>query len=271
MAIDIAKICLQGLEIARKTLDDLGEQGREEEYKPGEPLTKGDLAVSKVLRRFFSESGIPVIIYDEEDKGKPFFTCSNPKYGIYIDPVDGTFNYQRGGVLPSTTVISVFNYSENLKFEDAIFGAIMDLKTKDLWYAKKRGGCCFNEKRVITSGKKDLGKDTFLMIDQGPCPSIREIEKFSEIYNSSWPHNVSSAGFHLAGVSSGHFDAFIGPLQKAHELGAGNLLVKEAGGVVIDFNGRPIDEEDFDFNKTYPIIAAATPKLAERLRRLIDN
>ena len=101
------------------------------------------------------------------------------------------------------------------------------------------------------------------MIDHGPC--TKDLEKFKGIYSSTWAHNVSSAGFHLAGVASGHFDSFVGPVQKAHELGAGYLLVKEAGGEMIGFNGNSIDNLDFNFNSLYQIIAVATPELAEGL------
>jgi myo-inositol-1(or 4)-monophosphatase len=266
MALDLARVCLQGIEVARNTLEVEGEAGREEVYKPGEPLTKSDLAISKALKEFFTNSGLPAVIYDEEMKGEPFFTCNNPEYNIYIDPLDGTFNYQRGGLLPSTTVISAFRHSEHPKFKDAVFAAVMDLKTKNLWYAEKGAGCFFNGKKARTSGRKDIGagKSCFVMIDHGPCTN--DIEIFKDIYSSTWAHNVSSAGFHLAGVASGHFDAFVGPVQKAHELGAGYLLVKEAGGEIIDFYLRPINNLDFNFNSLYEIIAAATFELAGKLK-----
>ena len=70
---------------------------------------------------------------------------------------------------------------------------------------------------------------------------------------------------HLAGVASGIFDAFVNLRHKAHELGAGYALIKEAGGTLLDTAGRPLDEEPYDFDARRGIVAAGTDEMAARI------
>ena len=246
---------------ARKTLTSIVDGREGVATTKDEPLTKGDLAVSKTLKDYLLKSGLPAILTSEE--AGIIHSPYQPLWAIYFDEVDGTFNYERN-ILPCSTVISAFNYSSNLKFRDAVFAGVLDHTSDRLWYALKNAGCFLNGIKVQTSKNKKLGKRTSVIIDHGPCS--KDVERFLEVYASTWVRNVSSAGFHLAGVASGNFDAYILPIQKAHELGAGYLLIKEAGGTIIDFDGNLIGGQTFDFNKTYPIIAAANSELAERLR-----
>ena len=107
---NLKKICLSALREAKKTVESLGEEGRKELPKQGEPLTKSDMAVSKTLKKHFLNSSLDAIFHSEE--AGIINSPSDPRYIIYFDEIDGTFNYQRGGLLPSTTVISAFNHPE---------------------------------------------------------------------------------------------------------------------------------------------------------------
>lgn len=267
---EISNFCLNALSLVRNTLMTNGDYQRE--LVPAlkdEPVTKSDLIISKVLKDYFINSPIPAI-YESEEAGVINPEIKNPSYRVCWDELDGTFNFQRGGLLPFTTVISAFEIpsnKRNLIFDDAIFGAVFDLQTGNLWYAEKGGRCWFNKQEIsaIRDAKTFLDKKTFLMIDHGPCPSKKEVGRYSNLYSSAWVHNVSSAGFHLAGVASGHFDGYVCGIQKAHELGAGYLLIKEAGGTTLDFNGKSIGYMEFDFNSKFSIVAAGSYPLAEEI------
>ena len=67
------------------------------------------------------------------------------------------------------------------------------------------------------------------------------------------------------------FDAFLNASHKAHELGAGHLMLKEAGGFLTDWEGRSLDDVPYDFDATYKIIAAATPELGQLLLSSLDK
>ena len=97
----------------------------------------------------------------------------------------------------------------------------------------------------------------------------KDISKLLAIYPESWVKDFSSAAFHLAGISSGLFDAYLSPSQKAHELGAGYLLIKEAGGFLQDWKGKLLDKVRYDFDAKYPIIAASTQELGDIIKTKI--
>lgn len=261
---ELSQKCLEALFITKKTILKLGEHGRTAvPTSKDEPVTKSDLEVSKALKKYFLDSGLNAV-YQSEELGR-INNPLNPKYAVFWDEVDGTFNWQRGGLLSSAAVISAFEYKENLLFKDSLFAGVLDLKSGDLWYAERNKGCYLNNKKVHSFGRRDLGKNTKLMLDLGPCPSIKLQKTFLDLNASSWVGNISCAGIHLAGVASGNFDGAVLPLQKAHELSAGYLLITESGRYIADFQGRDLANQQFDFNAKYQIVAADTKSLGEKI------
>lgn len=258
--IQICKDALQKAHVTLNTLDDKGICEVHNEHVT-DISTQGDMAVSEALIKFFKEQKIPAVLYSEES-GRIEIT-KNPKYTITFDDIDGTGNYHRGkDILPYCTVVTIFDSPEP-NFEDALISGIIEHNSKKLWHAIRGDGCYLNNAKVNTSGRKKLDRRTSVVIDH--YGSGRDISKFLKIYPESWVKDFGSAAFHLAGVSSGLFDAYLCHSQKAHELGAGYLLVKEAGGFLTDLNGKSLDQIRYDFNNKYQVIAASSKELGKLL------
>ena len=269
---NLEMLCKGALNEAHEAITSLGNKGFLEGdlKKKSEIVTAADLAVSQRIIDYFKRSGIPLTLFDEE-AGKVKIG-DNPELTIVVDPVDGTMNYYRGRgiVLPYSTIITIFEGDgENLKFQDALVTGIIDHPSKNIWYAAKNEGCFLNGKKVQASKQKTLEKTSSIIIDMGPAPEIKELERYSKIRNSSWVRNVSCAGTHFAWVSSGICDAFICGIQKSDEIGAGYLLLKESGGSLMDFEGNPIGEQSFGFGQKYQMIASGTKELGEELALLL--
>ncbi|MFH1182560.1 MAG: inositol monophosphatase family protein [Candidatus Woesearchaeota archaeon] len=261
--MDFELICKEALMLARSVIEEAGSSGLKEVHDAHvvDISTEADMAVSDALMRFFREKKIPAVLFSEES-GR-LVLSDDPKYTITFDDIDGTDNYHRGrGILPYCTVITIFDSIE-LKFENAIAAGIIEHNSGRIWLASRGNGCCLDGAKVTTSGRTSLDRRALVIIDHYMgADNIRSLEA---IYPSSWVKDFGSAAFHLAGVSSGLFDAYISPCQKAHELGAGYLLIKEAGGYLADWNGKPLDKLQYDFNAKYQIAAAATEKLGRQL------
>lgn len=264
----LTETCLRALTLAKETIVGMGEGGRAPApTSKDEPVTKSDLCSSRVLIEHFTHSGLEAVLTGEE-AGQINFS-ENPQYRIFFDELDGTFNWQRGGLFSSAIVVSAFDYKERARFKDAVFAGVLDITTGNLWYAERGEGCFFNGNRVTSSGRAELGKKNYSIIDLGPCPSKKLQERFSGFCASIWPHNISCAGIHLAGVASGHIDVAVLPLQKAHELGAGYLLIREAGRYLVDFQGKSLTNREFNFNEVYEIVAADTRELGKKVLQKI--
>ena len=268
---ELANVCIDAVKLANRTIENLGAIGISRVKIPGkeEIVTKADLAVSEEWRKYFSEQNVPIIVLTEESREIPFERKEDAKYLGVGDEIDGTFNFNRArGILPNCAIFTIFDSLEP-RFEDALVTAVFEHNSGNLWYAIKEKGCYFNGKKVNTSGIKTLDKNTSIMIDRGPCPSPEHSLRYFNLDTKCWPRNISCAGVSLAGVASGSisgWDAYVLMIQKPEELASGYLLIKEAGGVLIDADGGLIGEKSFDWNRTYEIIAAATPELGEEIR-----
>jgi len=292
---ELEKICINAVRLSGNTIKSLGEDGRIGVRISGkdEPVTKSDLGVSAAWKKYFEACRFPIKVLTEESRNEPFYSPPDAKYLGIGDELDGTGNNKRArGIIPSCAIFTIFDNSNlrqvegmenadgvfhNLapKFSDAIAAAVLNHDTGDLWTASRGKGCFYDGKRVFTSKATGLGKDTYLYIDKGPCPTPELSLRVSNLERKCWPRNISCAGIHFAGVASGSYsgwDGFLSFLQKPEELAAGYLLVSEAGGVVIDPEGQDIGAKVFDWNKIYEIIAAATPQLSgEILKNVLSK
>jgi myo-inositol-1(or 4)-monophosphatase len=260
----LESLCLEALSAAHETVVSLGAEGARREVHRADTdiTTKCDLQVSKRLLDFFREGGTPAVVYSEES-GRVELT-SKPEYTISFDDIDGTDNYFRGRtLLPHCTVITLFD-SPAPKFEDALIAGVIEHRSETVWHAVRGGGCHFNGVKTRTSRKTDPQRDTLVVVDH--YASRSEVCRLKPIYDLCWVKDFGSAALHLAGVSSGLFDAYVSFSQKAHELGAGYLLVKEAGGCVRALDDDLLEERTYDFDARYRIMAAASEALCDALQ-----
>lgn len=259
----LIQICKEALHRAHTAIASLGEAGVSEVHDEHvvDIATKGDRSVSEELISFFKGKGIPAVL-ESEESGTVELT-KNPKYRICFDDIDGTDNYHRGRtVLPYCTVVTILG-SINPYFEDVLVAGIIEHNSGHLWHAVKNEGCYLDDVKVKTSGNKTLNRRTLVIIDH--YIAGEDISKFLKIYPVSWVKDFGTAAFHLAGISSGLFDAYLSYFQKAHELGAGYRLIKEARGFLEDWSGKPLDKVKYDFNAKYPVVAASTEELGKML------
>lgn len=76
---------------------------------------------------------------------------------------------------------------------------------------------------------------------------------------------MGSAALSLSMVALGGTDAFIDTGLHAWDIAAGDLIIREAGGVVIDPSGGPLDL------MSRRVLAAATPELANQLANILTQ
>lgn len=223
--------------------------------------TSSDVKISKMFTSRLKT--IPARIMTEETK--PVNTTEKPVYLITVDPLDGSANYKKGKhLLPYVTIVTVFD-SLKPKIRDALYSVVYDLAKGNLWEALRGGGCYFNSKKCKPSPHDSLDSKCFGVIDNYLSRGV-DNNLIKYLNKNCLVRDFGSAGLHLAGVSSGVFDFYFTPSQKHHELGAGYLLIKEAGGVVTDLQGNEIGDMEYDFNsETGPIIAAGNRLLLEKI------
>jgi len=151
-----------------------------------------------------------------------------------IDPIDGTTNFLHG--------IPQFAISIGLEREGQLVSAlIFNPVTDEMYLAEKGHGAYLNDRRLRVAARQNLsdilvasgapflgkeGRDVFLTELNGVIASTAGMRRFG------------SAALDLAWVAAGRFDAFWERNLKPWDIAAGILIVREAGGVVSDMDGR---------------------------------
>ncbi|MBI3821011.1 MAG: inositol monophosphatase [Planctomycetes bacterium] len=151
----------------------------------------------------------------------------------YIDPLDGTTNFVHG--LPEFTV-SIARFIDN---EPAI-GVVYAPRLDELYIARKGGGAYRNGAPIFVSKTPDLAD---ALVATG-FPYRRSelanpnLENFGRLFFKVRDlRRLGSAALDLAFVACGRFDAYWELNLERHDVAAGALIVREAGGRVTDLSG----------------------------------
>ncbi len=190
--------------------------------------------------------------------GEEFGGEENAEYVWLIDPLDGTTNYLRG--------FPHFAVSIALKYRGALeAGVIYDPVRQELWTASRGGGCTFESRRMRITPRTSI--DNALIGTGFPLRERRYHEAyigmFSDVFQRAGDlRRAGAAALDLAYVASGRLDGFWEIGLKPWDIGAGALMIREAGGIVGDFAGGDRYLETGN-------IVAGSPKLFADLVRTI--
>lgn len=149
-----------------------------------------------------------------------------------IDPVDGTTNFAYHNPFFAIAV-SVFYKNE------VVLGIIYNPVLDEMYWAKKGEGAYFNGQKLKVNNNKALDKLRLTYCHGNTDKSINDaIKLYSYFKRQGSIRQLGSAAMELALVARGIIDAFVVPGALRWDVGAGILLIREAGGKVVDFTGK---------------------------------
>jgi myo-inositol-1(or 4)-monophosphatase len=155
------------------------------------------------------------------------------EYEWLIDPLDGTTNFVQG--------LPVYAVSIACRRGDELLAAvILDPEGKNLFTATRGGGAFWNGRRM-SSTRRDGLKGAFLATGY-PFRALSTLDLylgiFRDVFHSAKAiRRCGSAALDLAYTAAGVYDGFFEFRLSPWDIGAGILLVREAGGVVTDLDG----------------------------------
>ena len=156
------------------------------------------------------------------------------KYTWIIDPLDGTTNFLQQ--------IPIFSVSVGLAYHgEIVSGAVVDVMQEETYYAWKGGGAWRDGREIRVSGTANLSE---AIIATGfpyfePDKLMRLAELFKDVLTASRGiRRLGSAALDLTYVASGKMDAFYETTLNPWDIAGGTILVREAGGMVTDFQGQ---------------------------------
>jgi myo-inositol-1(or 4)-monophosphatase len=151
-----------------------------------------------------------------------------------IDPIDGTTNFLHG--------IPQFAISIGLEREDQLVSAlIFNPVTDEMYLAEKGHGAYLNDRRLRVAARQHLSD--ILVASGAPFLGKEGRDEFltelnAVIASTAGMRRFGSAALDLAWVAAGRFDAFWERNLRPWDIAAGILIVREAGGMVSDMDGR---------------------------------
>lgn len=150
-----------------------------------------------------------------------------------VDPLDGTLNFVQG--FPHWCV------SVGLRDEEGgVVGCVLDPLKGDEFVAVRGLGATWNGRPIHVSGRSGLD-GAFLAVGFAFQLGAR-FPIFLEAFRTIFPRakgmrRAGSAALDLAHVAAGIFDGYFEMGLKPWDMAAGALLVREAGGVISDWQG----------------------------------
>ena len=152
-----------------------------------------------------------------------------------VDPLDGTTNFLHGYPAYAVSIAALVN-------GDAAAGVVLNAVTGELFTATLGGGARRNGQPISVSR---IAEPSRALIGTGfPFKHPDLIDPYMKqlplvLQGTAGVRRAGSAALDLADVACGRFDAFWELRLAAWDIAAGLLLVREAGGLVTDLEGRP--------------------------------
>jgi myo-inositol-1(or 4)-monophosphatase len=169
--------------------------------------------------------------------GEESGATGNPEseYRWIIDPLDGTTNFLRG--IPHFAVSIACEHKGKIEH-----GVVVDPVRREEFVASRGRGAQLNGRRMRVSKRANLETALigtgipFLERQAEYLPAYAEVLK-TLAGGSAGIRRAGAASLDLAYVAAGRLDAFWEPGLSAWDIAAGGLLIREAGGLLSDFNG----------------------------------
>jgi myo-inositol-1(or 4)-monophosphatase len=155
------------------------------------------------------------------------------RYNWIIDPLDGTTNFIHG--------LPVYSVSIALQeLNELVIGVIYEINLDECFYAWKGSAAYLNGSPIKVSAAGSVSASLlatgFPYYDFGKQPAY--ITLFTELMKSCHGlRRLGSAAVDLAYTACGRFDGFYEYNLNAWDAAAGVLIVRQAGGDVVNFKG----------------------------------
>lgn len=224
----------------------------------GTPTAKIDIAAEDAIVEVLKADGRSMRIISEELGERTL--GHSPEFSVVIDPLDGTYNASAG--IPFYNVSIAF---ATLDLSAVRFGFVSNLAFCEEYYAEAGKGAFLNGKKTKPSRTSELRE---------LCVSVygyrHNVERTRRIYkNVRRVRLFGSVALELCYVASGKLDALVdvrGALRVT-DVAAGQLIIKEAGGLVTDGEGNSLKLPESVTSRVE--IVASNGRAHERLLKLL--
>ena len=213
-----------------------------------------DILAEKTVLDYLKEKNVACVVLGEEC-GRVEIS-DNPQGYVIMDAIDGSANAVRG--VPFFCCSLAFATED--KLSSITDGVITDLSNGDMYWASKDKGCFLNEKQIKVHDKDPVYKIVGINTSGASKELMRKLDPVFENHNHT--RHFGANALEMALFSRGLMDVYIDLRKKIRiqDLAAGYILVKEAGGLILDENFEALDS-DLSYETRLSFVAAANEKI----------
>jgi len=189
-------------------------------------------AIMATIRRHFPDHSF---LAEESGESRPPQDRSPTRW--IIDPLDGTTNYSHG--------LAIYSISIAVEHEgEVVLGAVSNPQSGEFFLARRRGGATLNGRPIHVSSVPTLA--TSLVATGFPYDSRERADRYLGFWRaimmrSHGLRRLGSASIDMCYVAAGIFEAYYEESLNPWDWAAADLIVREAGGRVTDYTGRPFE------------------------------
>lgn len=225
-------------------------------------VSEADRETEKTIQHYLKSVTPEIDFLGEEmayGTGEPQKVDSKKFKGRWIlDPLDGTTNFVHQ--------FPIFCISLGLEWEGEMVLGIIDVPyLKETYVAQKGKGAFLNGKKLKVSENGSLD-DSFLatgFFNEEEKPLEEQLQIFSDLVRRARAiRRPGAAAYDLCMVAQGVFDGFWERGLKPWDSAAGVVLVREAGGVVWNYEGK--DYSPYDSG-----IIAGNPRIVKEIHNRV--
>jgi myo-inositol-1(or 4)-monophosphatase len=215
-----------------------------------------DIIAEKTVLDYLREINFECIVLGEEC-GRVELS-KNPKGYIIMDAIDGSANSVRG--VPF--FCSSLAFATENKLSSISEGVVTNLSSGEMYWAAKNKGAFLNDKRIQVHNKEPIYKIVGINTSGASPELMKKLHPVFEQHNHT--RHFGANALEMAMFARGLMDIFIDLRNKirVQDIAAGYLIVKEAGGLLLDERFEDLDS-DLSYETRISFIAAANQKILD--------
>ena len=229
-----------------------------------------DLTAEEIIIKVLEEANVNILLISEE-LGEKYIgekeRAKEEKAVLVIDPIDGSNNAVRGIPYCSVSIA----YAVGNKMNDIKKAVVLNLNTRDMYWAERGKGAYLNDKEIHVSDL-DLSEQCFFELNMPMRDLMKNLDKIGPLIRRFFRIRIlGSSALTLCQIASGSMEAFIN-LRRSNRLvdvAAGMLILEEAGGKFFSLDGSKIDRP-LSIDAKFPFIASNI-KLESFLKETISK
>ena len=228
---------------------------------------KIDLFAEEALEHALASRNLCVRIISEELGDRVAPEGGEPEFTLIFDPIDGSTN----AILGIPFFCSSIAYSpklEQVTFDDLEAGIVATIYGKT--YYAVRGDHAYVDGKKLPRAITGKTKRVFSIYTYGADSIPEGVLRFQKGSKNLLIRVLGSIALELCLVAEGALDAVIDvrDLINGYDIAGGLLIVKEAGGMITDLQGKEFGTE-VGQTHTISLIAALEPEIYNQMRGLM--